>query len=458
MMFLVYHVYITILWFKFVDSSITSVTFGKYRWSGNALSSDHVASDKKKDDKNEPNTSADTSNNNISKSIDAATVVEAISTSKEVFLSKLSSPPNSSTPSCTTQPGKINSNRQYIISTHSIQGKRNHMEDEYFVNSGKHDTFVSVMDGHGGNAVSKYVKQNLYARLLQSQSQQIQTFSLSEKFTDPNTKTDSFLNVQNQKVIPASVIARMYALRSAFRTVDAEVQKISHWSFQGSTALAVLLHQTKVRHPSYLEGVDAHEKTVLLSANVGDSRAVLCRDALAIQLTRDHKPNDPIERRRVEKVGGKVNRVHGVYRINGNLSLSRAIGDRSERPAVNADVDIQQLELDEEKDEFVILATDGVFDVFSNQDLVDFIRDVMNSPTTRWNSIDASDGKFSISDTKGTQESGIVTQKDETVKISELHESVMKTRRKLMAQYVVEEALRRGSMDNISTVIVWLKE
>ena len=147
MIFLVCHVYFTIFWFKFVDSSITSVTFGKYRWSRNALSSDLVASDEKKDDKNEPDTAADTSNNNISKSIDAATVVEAISTSKEVFLSKLSSPPNSSTPSCTTQPGKISSNRQYIISTHSIQGKRNHMEDEYFVNSGKHDTFVSVMDG-----------------------------------------------------------------------------------------------------------------------------------------------------------------------------------------------------------------------------------------------------------------------------------------------------------------------
>ena len=58
--------------------------------------------------------------------------------------------------------------------------------------------------------------------------------------------------------------------------------------------------------------------------------------------------------------------LRGVYRINRNLALSRAIGDRSELPFVCSQVDIQQIEVDEEQDEFVVIASDGLFDVFSS--------------------------------------------------------------------------------------------
>jgi len=62
----------------------------------------------------------------------------------------------------------------------------------------------------------------------------------------------------------------------------------------------------------------------LTVANAGDSRAVLCRDGGAFALSYDHKPQSEIERSRIQKAGGFVNQVG---RVNGNLNLSRSIGD-----------------------------------------------------------------------------------------------------------------------------------
>jgi len=290
-----------------------------------------------------------------------------------------------------------------------------------------------------------------------------------------------------------AVQSSIQALTSAFEKIDTEVSRISHWSFQGSTAVAVLLCQVREQQQQQQQQSDsslindgekdeqdkttraaAHEheneyenkhrnRTILISANVGDSRAVLSHSGKAIDLTRDHKPNDPIERKRIEGLGGKVKwcgpinpqtgrpittknsnnnnsnstikmkkhrnslcttrrSVAGVYRINGNLALSRAIGDRSEKPLVSSQVDIQQIELDKERDEFVILASDGLWDVMSSQEVVDYCHNIL--------------GDTMKSDIGGT------TPNIDLVK-------------KAMAQRLVTEALKRGSMDNISVVVIW---
>ena len=87
-------------------------------------------------------------------------------------------------------------------------------------------------------------------------------------------------------------------------------------------------------------------RLVLTTANVGDSRIVLGRGDRAVDLTVDHKPSQVHEKARIRRLGGAV-RWHGlvsrgrpvvgsgVYRVNGNLSLSRAIGDAAERPYVS---------------------------------------------------------------------------------------------------------------------------
>ena len=61
----------------------------------------------------------------------------------------------------------------------------------------------------------------------------------------------------------------------------------------------------------------------LLVANVGDSRCVLCRSGVALDMSIDHKPDDDKELNRIENAGGKVT---GEGRVNGGLNLSRALG------------------------------------------------------------------------------------------------------------------------------------
>lgn len=97
----------------------------------------------------------------------------------------------------------------------------------------------------------------------------------------------------------------------------------------------------------------------------------------------DHKPNKPSELERVKKLGGTVRwyglleqdgspmEGMGVYRINGNLAVARAIGDRSERPFVSAEADVKTFPADEEGDEFIILASDGLWDVMSSEEAVE---------------------------------------------------------------------------------------
>lgn len=120
----------------------------------------------------------------------------------------------------------------------------------------------------------------------------------------------------------------------------------------------------------------------IIAANAGDSRAVLCRAGEATALSYDHKPASDVEKARIEAAGGYLEDTPGGARVNGNLNLSRAIGDleykkRDDLPpeqqiiCSTPDVLIKERTPD---DEFVILACDGVWDVMSNQEACDFVR------------------------------------------------------------------------------------
>jgi len=218
------------------------------------------------------------------------------------------------------------------------------------------------------------------------------------------------------------------ALESALEKVDREVQRISHWSYQGSTALVVWIHEERQqalldeRNDAASTNTTECHRTII-AANIGDSRAVLCRNNTAWELTRDHKPNDPIEQARIESLGGKVVWCgdvdkqgapileEGIYRVNGNLALSRAIGDRSERPHVTAEPEVIATPLEKE-DEFIILATDGLWDVFESNEAVDLVQRLIQQGLPR----------------------------DQ------------------VARWIVEESMRRGTYDNVTVVIVWLDD
>mmetsp|Transcript_29364 Transcript_29364/g.53886 ORF Transcript_29364/g.53886 Transcript_29364/m.53886 type:complete len:522 (-) Transcript_29364:1698-3263(-) len=124
----------------------------------------------------------------------------------------------------------------------------------------------------------------------------------------------------------------------------------------------------------------------LFVANAGDSRGVLSRGGDAVALSEDHKPAHEVERSRILAAGGFLADIGGVCRVNGNLNLSRAIGDlkykcNQELPPqeqiITAQPDVKIIRLVEE-DEFFILACDGVWDVLTNQKAVDFVAARLN--------------------------------------------------------------------------------
>ena len=114
-------------------------------------------------------------------------------------------------------------------------------------------------------------------------------------------------------------------------------------------------------------------------ANAGDSRCVLGRGGRAVALSIDHKPEDEIELKRIEKAGSVV--TEG--RVDGNLNLSRALGDlkykinknlKPEEWPITADPDIKVIDVSPE-DDFIIMGCDGIWETKTNEEMVEYIYD-----------------------------------------------------------------------------------
>lgn len=319
----------------------------------------------------------------------------------------------------------------------ALRGGRLSMEDEFVVVSG--GRLSAVFDGHGGGGVSQYLRDRLHV-VLAEQLQRQELARASGKFrgdlkslvfgagpptkapapppgaADPAPARDKF-DLSRIGGLPVAAVAT--ALRDSFDQVDREILKNDEYEYQGSTAVAALLHETPA-------GV-----RTLLSANVGDSRGILSRRGRAVDLTRDHKPNDDQEKARILAMGEKIEWDHycKVHRVR-NLSLSRAMGDRFAKPAVSGEVEIKRFPVDDARDEFLLLASDGLWDVMASQEVVSYVHKRLASPPK-----DGAD----------------ITCKEDMASLTYL-------RRKNMSRFIANEALRRGSGDNISVVIVWLSE
>ncbi|KAK7303748.1 hypothetical protein RJT34_14662 [Clitoria ternatea] len=219
-----------------------------------------------------------------------------------------------------------------------------------------------VFDGHGpwGHLVAKRVRKLLPASLLCNWQE-----NLAETSLDLDFKIEADRNLHKFDIWKQSYI----------KTCAAIDQDLKHHtsinSFQsGTTALTIMK-----------QGED------LIIANVGDSRAVLATTSddgtlTPLQLTTDYKPNLPKEAERIIESRGRVFCLEdepGVYRVwmpNGKtpgLAVSRAFGDHCVKDFGLISVpDVTQRTLTT-RDQFVILATDGVWDVISNQEAVKIV-------------------------------------------------------------------------------------
>ncbi|KAH9277752.1 Protein phosphatase 1G [Echinococcus granulosus] len=128
-------------------------------------------------------------------------------------------------------------------------------------------------------------------------------------------------------------------------------------------------------------GEEQQPRVCLYVANAGDSRAVLCRAGAAVDLSEDHKPEDPSEKARIQAAGGTVT---ADGRVNDGLNLSRAIGDhiykcrtdlKMSEQMISALPDVSRTELIPGADEFVVIACDGIWNAMNSQAVVDFVYD-----------------------------------------------------------------------------------
>ncbi|XP_044432451.1 probable protein phosphatase 2C 56 isoform X2 [Triticum aestivum] len=95
--------------------------------------------------------------------------------------------------------------------------------------------------------------------------------------------------------------------------------------------------------------------------------------ALTIPLSDDHKPNLKDERARIENAGGGVSYDGFTWRVDGILAMSRAFGNRSLKNYVIAEPDIQETQVSSDL-EYLVLATDGLWDVVQNEDVISLMK------------------------------------------------------------------------------------
>ncbi|PNH06386.1 putative protein phosphatase 2C 8 [Tetrabaena socialis] len=108
-------------------------------------------------------------------------------------------------------------------------------------------------------------------------------------------------------------------------------------------------------------------------ANCGDSRAVLSRAGGVLQLSQDHRPMRADEYDRVKQAGGVILSMrNGSMYVMGQLAVTRSFGDFQLRPYVIAQPEIIMHSRTEE-DEFLILASDGLWDTLDNKEAVDIV-------------------------------------------------------------------------------------
>jgi serine/threonine protein phosphatase PrpC len=114
-------------------------------------------------------------------------------------------------------------------------------------------------------------------------------------------------------------------------------------------------------------------------ANCGDSRGIMSGYRRVIALSQDHKPSREDEHARIVQLGGRVTfHPMDVPRVNGNLALSRSLGDKYLAPFVIPDPEIRHFKLNQHN-RYLLLATDGLWDVISNQEVMKTVDSVLGT-------------------------------------------------------------------------------
>lgn len=234
----------------------------------------------------------------------------------------------------------------------SMQGWRMNMEDAH-ISNGELDSDASlfaVFDGHGGAEVAKFCSKNFGRELKNLPEYKEGKYEAALK--------RCFLLMDEQLVTP-----------DGQKQLRALAEKDTSESNAGCTANVILIKDKKI----YI-------------ANAGDSRSLLYKNGKVTRLSEDHKPDNEIERQRISNAGGFI--IDG--RVNGNLNLSRAIGDleykknpklKPEEQLISAMPDVKVIPM-EADDTYILMGCDGVWEILSDDEICKFVKDRLASERT----------------------------------------------------------------------------
>jgi serine/threonine protein phosphatase PrpC len=289
-----------------------------------------------------------------------------------------------------------------------IQGRRRTIEDFHSIHLETTKQFYSIFDGHFGNLAAKFSASLLYEEL---------TARITEE-SGPQSGPDW------KGRVTENAVAAFASLHDRFMKA---IKRAPFMDQSGTTATALLVMES-----------------FYVIVSLGDTRAVIAtrnisnRTIVPLQLTIDHTAANTDERRLVEARGGFVRFRNNVYRVNGVLTITRSVGDENLAHILSREPHVLVFTRDEMKDLcgvavpetnggdstaavpcFIVLASDGLWDVLSNSDTVALVSEVVES----------------------AESSGQSTERDTTAF-------------QQASEALVHEAYVRGTTDNVGVCLV----
>ncbi|KAF0902139.1 hypothetical protein E2562_014392 [Oryza meyeriana var. granulata] len=241
-----------------------------------------------------------------------------------------------------------------------------------FLDSGPYGTFVGVYDGHGGPETACYINDHLFHNLKRFASEQ-NSMSADVLKKAYEATEDGFF----------SVVTKQWPVKPQIAAV-------------GSCCLVGVICGG-----------------ILYVANVGDSRVVLGRhvkatgEVLAVQLSAEHNVSIESVRKELQSMHPEDRQIvvlkHNVWRVKGLIQVCRSIGDaylkKSEfnreplytkfrlrepfhKPILSSEPSISVQPL-QPHDQFLIFASDGLWEHLTNQEAVDIVHSSPRSGSAR---------------------------------------------------------------------------
>ncbi|KAL1877393.1 mgpp2cl-1, protein phosphatase 2C-like protein 1 [Diaporthe australafricana] len=240
--------------------------------------------------------------------------------------------------------------------------------------------YFAIFDGHAGTFAADWCGKKLHIILedvIKKNPNVPIPELLDQTFTNVDTQLEK-LPLKNSGCTAAVAVMRWEdrvpsnSSQTGSQSIAPALAKAAEKPSEGSEAKPEAKQNPEAEHAK-LKGIASRQR-VLYTANVGDARIILCRSGKALRLSYDHKGSDENEGKRISNAGGLILNS----RVNGVLAVTRALGDSYMKDLVTGHPYTTETVIQPDIDEFIIIACDGLWDVCSDQEACDLVRNVQD--------------------------------------------------------------------------------